>query len=67
MSYNFNQGDTVKLDNTKLKVLSVKMSSHFAKRGETFGWVKCEVIEDIEDKYGIGYISEFNGDFLRKV
>ena len=52
----------------KLKVLSApKMVSHFQMRGESFGWVQCEVIEDSSMQYEVGYVSEFNGDFLRKI
>jgi len=65
MSYNINVGDIVTMGSTKLKVLNApNMSGYFAKRGESFGWVLCEVIES--DEYELGYISDFNGDFLRK-
>ena len=68
MSYYVQAGDIVKLDSATLKVLSApSMSSHFAARGETFGWVKCKVLKDPSGKYEPGYISEFNGDFIRKI
>jgi hypothetical protein len=67
MGYNIKTGDIVKLRSAKLRVISApRMSAHFAKRGKTFGWVSCEVIEDSSGKYEVGYRSEFNGDFLRK-
>jgi len=67
MSYDIRQGDIVKLDRVKLRVLSApSMSAHFEGLGQSFGWVKCEVIEDPSGQYKAGYVSEFNGDFLRK-
>lgn len=67
MSYNINAGDTVYLGKVKLKVLKApQMSRYFEERGQILGWVKCEVIEDETGQYKPGYISEFNGDFLRK-
>jgi len=66
-SYNIAVGDIVHLGEVRLRVLSKpNMSTYFAKRGESFGWVRCEVVSDSSNKYEVGYISEFNGDFLRK-
>jgi len=71
MGYNIKVGDKVTMhgnEGLEMKVLSApQMSRFFADKGETFGWVKCRVLNDPSGKYKKGYESDFNGDFIRKL